>query len=207
MVKISKGLDIPISGIPDPVITDTPIVTSVSILGNDFTGMKPTMLVKSGDSVKRGTKIFEDKKNPGVVYTSPAGGIVKEISRGDKRKFLSIDIEISDNEEYVHFDTSNVKSLLIESGLWNAFRSRPFNRTPGIEAKPDALFINACDTNPLGVDPYYIIQDDLLKFPKQVGFFDPAEKPHPRRPQLLVLKSLAPKPLVLNFAPAHFALY
>ena len=47
----------------------------------------------------------------------------------------------------------------------------------------------------------------LFKFPKQVGFFDPAEKPHPRRPQLLVLKRLAPKPLVLNFAPSHFALY
>ena len=62
MIKISKGLDLPISGIPDPVITDTPKVTSVSLLGNDFIGMKPTMLVKLGDSVKRGTKIFEDKK-------------------------------------------------------------------------------------------------------------------------------------------------
>ena len=81
-----------------------------------------------------------------------------------KRKFLSIDIEISDNEEYVHFDTSNVKSLLVESGLWNAFRSRPFNRTPGVDVNPDALFINACDTNPLGVDPYYIVQDDLKYF-------------------------------------------
>ena len=103
------------------------------------------MLVKSGDSVKRGTKIFEDKKNPGVFYTSPAGGIVKEISRGDKRKFLSIDIEISDNEEYVHFDTSNVKSLLIESGLWNAFRSRPFNRTPGVEASTPGVLLNGLD--------------------------------------------------------------
>ena len=164
MIKISKGLDLPISGIPDSLITDTPKVTSVSILGNDFTGMKPTMFVKLGDSVKRGTKIFEDKKNPGVFFTSPAGGIVKEISRGDKRKFLSIDIEISDNEEYVHFDTSNVKSLLVESGLWNAFRSRPFNRTPQVEANPDALFINACDTSPLAIDPHHIIQDDLKYF-------------------------------------------
>ena len=42
MIKISKGLDLPISGIPEPIITDTPKVTSVSLLGNDFTGMKPT---------------------------------------------------------------------------------------------------------------------------------------------------------------------
>ena len=167
MIKISKGLDLPISGIPDHVITDTPKVTSVSLLGNDFTGMKPTMLVKSGDIVKRGTKIFEDKKNPGVFYTSPAGGIVKEISRGDRRKFLSIDIEIADDEDHVEFETSdNITSLLINSGLWNAFRSRPFNRTPSIDSKPNAIFINACDTNPLALDPYFIIKEDIEYFNK-----------------------------------------
>ena len=167
MIKISKGLDLPISGIPDHVITDTPKVTSVSLLGNDFTGMKPTMLVKSGDIVKRGTKIFEDKKNPGVFFTSPAGGIVKEISRGDRRKFLSIDIEIADDEDHVEFETSdNITSLLINSGLWNAFRSRPFNRTPSIDSKPNAIFINACDTNPLALDPYFIIKEDIEYFNK-----------------------------------------
>ena len=165
MIKISKGLDLPISGTPDPVISDTPKVTTVSLLGNDFTGMKPTMLVKSGDIVKRGTKIFEDKKNPGVFFTSPAGGVVKEISRGDRRKFLSIDIEIADNEDHVEFDTNeNIRNLLINSGLWNAFRSRPFNRTPSIDSSPNAIFINACDTNPLAVDPYFIIKEDLKHF-------------------------------------------
>ena len=165
MIKISKGLDLPISGTPDPVISDTPKVTTVSLLGNDFTGMKPTMLVKSGDIVKRGTKIFEDKKNPGVFFTSPAGGVVKEISRGDRRKFLSIDIEIADNEDHVEFDTNeNIRNLLINSGLWNAFRSRPFNRTPSIDSSPNAIFINACDTNPLAVDPYFIIKEDLKYF-------------------------------------------
>ncbi len=165
MIKISKGLDLPISGTPDPVISDTPKVTTVSLLGNDFTGMKPTMFVKSGDIVKRGTKIFEDKKNPGVFFTSPAGGIVKEISRGDRRKFLSIDIEIADNEDCVEFDTNeNIRNLLINSGLWNAFRSRPFNRTPSIDSTPNAIFINACDTNPLAVDPYFIIKEGLKYF-------------------------------------------
>ncbi len=165
MIKISKGLDLPISGIPDPVLSDMPKVTTVSLLGNDFTGMKPTMLVKPGDIVKRGTKIFEDKKNPGVFFTSPAGGIVKEISRGERRKFLSIDIEIADNEDHVEFDTNeNTRNLLINSGLWNAFRSRPFNRTPSIDSSPNAIFINACDTNPLAVDPYFIIKEDLNYF-------------------------------------------
>ena len=165
MIKINKGLDLPISGKPAPDISDKPNVSSVSLLGNDFIGMKPTMLVKVGDIIKAGSKIIEDKKNPGVFFTSPAGGIVKEISRGDRRKFLSIDIEITDNEDHVVFDTNeNIRNLLINSGLWNAFRSRPFNRTPSIDSSPNAIFINACDTNPLAVDPYFIINEDLKYF-------------------------------------------
>ena len=112
MIKIKKGLDLPISGTPLPVITDTPTVNSVSLLSNDFIGMKPTMLVKTGDLVKVGTKIFEDKKNPGVFFTSPAGGTISSINRGDKRKFLSVEIDISADEEYINFNYENNESSL-----------------------------------------------------------------------------------------------
>ncbi|MDB4856880.1 NADH:ubiquinone reductase (Na(+)-transporting) subunit A [Gammaproteobacteria bacterium] len=170
MIKTSKGLNLPISGTPDPIISDTPNVTSVSLLANDFVGMKPTMMVKVGDIVKRGTKLFEDKKNPGIFFTSPAGGTVKDISRGDKRKFLSIEIEITENEEAESFHYENTSkgltNLLIDSGLWNAFRTRPFNRTPKVDSTPDAVFVNACDTNPLSVDPFFIIDQDKDSFYK-----------------------------------------
>ena len=161
MIKTSKGLNLPISGTPDPIISDIPNVTSVSLLANDFVGMKPTMMVKVGDIVKRGTKLFEDKKNPGIFFTSPAGGTVKDINRGDKRKFLSVEVEVSENEDAEYFEYENTSEgltkLLINTGLWNAFRTRPFNRTPKVGSLPDAVFVNACDTNPLSVDPYFII--------------------------------------------------
>lgn len=166
MIKISKGLDLPISGTPSLTITDEPKCSSVSLLGNDFVGMKPTMMVKVGENVKAGQKIFEDKKNPGIFYTSPAGGEVKSINRGDKRKFLSVEIEISDNEDFEYFDISQehepneIRQCLINSGTWNAFRTRPFNRTPSIDSSPKALFINCCDTNPLSTDPYNVINQD-----------------------------------------------
>ena len=87
--------------------------------------------------------------------------MIKSINRGDKRKFLSIEIEISQNEEFIDFDMGSsqdeIKNTLINSGLWNVFRTRPFNRTPNISSSPEALFINCCDTNPLSVDPYEII--------------------------------------------------
>ena len=168
MIKTSKGLNLPISGTPDPIISDTPNVTSVSLLANDFVGMKPTMMVKVGDIVKRGTKLFEDKKNPGIFFTSPAGGTVKDINRGDKRKFLSVEVEVSENEDAEYFEYENTSEglteLLINTGLWNAFRTRPFNRTPKVGSLPDAVFVNACDTNPLSVDPYFIIDQDRDDF-------------------------------------------
>ena len=168
MIKTSKGLNLPISGTPDPIISDTPNVTSVSLLANDFVGMKPTMMVKVGDIVKRGTKLFEDKKNPGIFFTSPAGGTVKDINRGDKRKFLSVEVEVSENEDAEYFEYENTSEgltkLLINTGLWNAFRTRPFNRTPKVGSLPDAVFVNACDTNPLSVDPYFIIDQDKDDF-------------------------------------------
>ena len=170
MIKISKGLDLPISGKPHISITDEPKISSVSLLANDFVGMKPTMLVKENDEVKVGEKLFEDKKNPGIFFTSPAGGLIKSINRGDKRKFLSIEIEISQNEKFINFDMGSsqdeIKNTLINSGLWNVFRTRPFNRTPNISSSPEALFINCCDTNPLSVDPYEIINIDKDSFDK-----------------------------------------
>jgi len=168
VIKISKGLDLPISGSPTNTISDEPKVSSVALLSNDFIGMKPTMLVKEGETVKAGQKIFEDKKNNGVYFTSPAGGIVKDINRGDKRRFLSIEIDIKDTEEFVNFDMDDsvdqIKDCLIDSGLWNAFRTRPFNRTPGINEIPDAVFINCCDSNPLSIDPYEIILLNKTEF-------------------------------------------
>ena len=173
MIKISKGLDLPISGSPKILISDEPKISSVALLSNDFIGMKPTMLVKEGDSVKAGQKVFEDKKNQGIFFTSPAGGVVKSINRGDKRKFLSIEFEISKHEKFKTFQIGNsineMKECLINSGLWNAFRTRPFNRTPAVESEPNAIFINCCDTNPLSVDPYEIILLNQLEFDEGIN--------------------------------------
>ena len=74
MIRIKKGLDIPIYGSPAEDIVDSKKSRSVAILGSDYIGMKPTMLVEEGDIVKIGQPLFEDKKNPGVIVTSPAGG-------------------------------------------------------------------------------------------------------------------------------------
>ena len=82
MIKVKKGLNVPISGSPSDDLDLSKKVRSVALLGSDYNGMKPTLLVEEGDIVKLGQPLFEDKKNPGVLFTSPAGGKVEAINRG-----------------------------------------------------------------------------------------------------------------------------
>ena len=95
LTKIKKGLNVPITGEPEQVISDGNVPRKVAILGDDYVGMKPTMAVKVGDQVKIGQLLFTDKKMPQVRYTAPGAGTVIEINRGEKRKFLSIIIEVN----------------------------------------------------------------------------------------------------------------
>lgn len=169
--KIKKGLDIPLKGRPDERIDVANSVKQVAVLGSDYVGLKPTMLVKEGDSVKEGTPLFEDKKNPGVIVTSPAAGSVSVINRGAKRALISvvIDVDGDDSEVFATEDLDSisqehVRQLLINSGTWTSFRSRPYGKVPAIDSTPKSIFVNAMDTNPLAVNPTVIINERASDF-------------------------------------------
>ncbi|WP_166265318.1 Na(+)-translocating NADH-quinone reductase subunit A [Marinobacter caseinilyticus] len=174
MIKIKKGLDLPISGAPEQTISDGKTVRHVALIGFDYTGMKPTMAVKEGDRVKRGTLLFTDKKTEGVRYTSPAAGVVKEINRGERRVFQSIVIEVDGDEAetFAHYSASDIAELerqqvvdnLIESGLWTTFKTRPYSKVPEIDSAPHSIFVSVMDTNPLAADPTVIIGENGAAF-------------------------------------------
>ena len=75
MTVIKKGLDLPITGAPEQRIERAKPVGRVGLLGDDYIGMKPTMLVAIGDKVRAGQPIFTDKKTEGVTFTAPASGL------------------------------------------------------------------------------------------------------------------------------------
>lgn len=174
MIKINKGLDLPITGAPEQSITDGPAVNSVAVVGTDYVGMKPTMAVKVGDRVKLGQVIFSDKKTEGVHYTAPGAGVVKAINRGDRRMLQSVVIEL-DGDEAVEFNKYSAEQLsglsreqveenLIQSGMWTALRTRPFSRVPQPGSTPNSIFVTAMDTNPLAADPSVIIAEQKDAF-------------------------------------------
>lgn len=195
MITIKKGLDVPISGAPQQVIHDGPAIKTVATLGEEFVGMRPTMFVKVGDRVKKGQVIFEDKKTPGVKFTAQASGVVKDIHRGEKRVLQSVVIEIDGNESetFTTYDASQLPGLsrdavqanLVNSGLWTSLRTRPFSRTPALDATAAAIFVSAMDTNPLAANPEIVI----------------AENPAAFKQGLVVLSRLTEGPLYVSKAP------
>ncbi|OTA21005.1 Na -translocating NADH-quinone reductase subunit A [Xenorhabdus beddingii] len=167
MIKIKKGLNLPIAGAPAQVIEDGPTIRHVALLGEEYVGMRPSMLVKEGEHVKKGQILFEDKKNPGVVFTSPASGKVVTIGRGERRVLQSVVIELSGDEkvtfdrydraELADLSREQVEKNLLASGLWTALRTRPFSRSPAPGSTPKAIFVTAMDTQPLAADPLVVI--------------------------------------------------
>lgn len=175
MIEVKKGLDLPITGAPEPRIEDARPVRHVAVLGTDYVGMKPTMEVREGDKVKLGQLLFTDKKNDGVRFTAPAAGEVVAINRGEKRKLLSVVIEVDESEEAESFtahgrdkleslERQTVVDQLVESGLWTALRTRPYSRSPAIDSEPVDIFVTAMDTHPLAADPALIINEQAEAF-------------------------------------------
>jgi Na+-transporting NADH:ubiquinone oxidoreductase subunit A len=167
MIKLKKGLDLPIEGSPKQEISEGPKVSRVALIGDDVSGMKPTMNVKPGDKVKIGDLLYSDKKTEGVRYTAPASGEVVEVNRGAKRAFQSVVIKV-EGEDYTDFDShkgsdassytkEDAEKLLLESGMWPSLRQRPFSSVAKPGTIPSSIFITAMDTHPLAAKPELII--------------------------------------------------
>lgn len=166
---IKKGLDLPISGKPEQKIEDGHAVKSVAVLGTDFVGMKPTMLVSEGDTVKLGQVLFSDKKNPGVNFTAPGAGVIKAINRGEKRVLQSVVIQLKGSAhvdfakypaaELANLTADKIKENLLASGLWTSLRTRPYGKIPAVDSTPNSIFVTAIDTAPLAADPAVIIKE------------------------------------------------
>jgi len=109
MIKIKRGMNIPIQGAPQQLIEDAPAPRAVGLVGYDYVGLKPTMEVREGERVKLGQLLFTDKKTEGVRYTAPASGVISAINRGAKRVLQSVVIDI-EGDEAVQFPAFNAEA-------------------------------------------------------------------------------------------------
>ncbi len=175
MIRIKRGLDLPIAGEPRQTVDKGPGVHSVAVLGGEYTGMKPTMEVNEGDRVNKGQLLFTDKKTEGVRYTAPAAGTIRAINRGRKRVLQSVVIDVAEQEDEEKFQAFSAEQLdglsrdqvrdqLVESGEWTLLRTRPFGKVPTLDSEPNSIFVTAMDTNPLAPDPAVVIREQEEAF-------------------------------------------
>lgn len=164
-----KGLDLPLAGAPTLQIGDAAPSRRVALLAADTPGLKPAIAVQAGDRVLRGQKLYEDKRVPGLAFTSPAAGTVAAIHRGERRALISVVIDVDPADgpaQQVKFtahggrnvaDVGTLRTLMQESGLWTALRQRPFGHVPAADGTAEAIFVTAVDSRPHAPPPPLVI--------------------------------------------------
>ncbi|MBY6136676.1 Na(+)-translocating NADH-quinone reductase subunit A [Nocardioides marinus] len=165
--NLRKGLDLPVTGAPEQTIQPGPAITSVAVLGPDYLGLKPRMLVQEGDEVRRGTPLFCHKDTEAAMMVAPLTGKVVAINRGARRVLQSVVIAVTDAEDAgVDFSATGASDSaegltekLCAAGLWTSFRTRPYSKMPQPGSKPNAIFVTAMDSEPLAADAAVIIND------------------------------------------------
>lgn len=164
-IKITKGLDIPIKGKPTgqpqfliPSGEGSPLTTPHRI-GLDLTSfeeVKFKVLIRLEERVKLGQPLLEDKDAPGRFFVSPAGGVIREIRRGLKRRLLDIVIEVDKQEESLqhpliansHLSRQEIIERLKLGGLFTHIRQRPFNFLANPNKIPRSIFVKALESAP-----------------------------------------------------------
>lgn len=171
VITIKQGLDIPLKGQPEQVIYPAQAVQSVALVGRDYIGLRPSMVVAEGDRVTVGQTLFTDKHDPTVQYTSPGTGTVESINRGSRRVLQSVVVRLEENPQQESFmdaiaatdlaklEEAQVRDVLCKSGLWTGLRTRPYSKIPNSGSTPASIFVTAMDSNPLAADPQVVLDE------------------------------------------------
>jgi Na+-transporting NADH:ubiquinone oxidoreductase subunit A len=212
-LRIVEGLDLPIEGAPEQVISEGARAKTVALVGADYIGLRPRFAVREGDRVQLGQALFADKKHRDILFTSPGSGVVKEVNRGARRALLSVVVELdgTDEESFSAWVPSQLATLrsdqvidnLRNSGLWTALRARPFGGLADPSTAPSSIFVTATDSNPLAAKPEVVIGacgDDFLNGLKVVARLADAPVFLCHAPDLRV-----PEAIAANVSPVAFS--
>ncbi|MDY6394542.1 MAG: Na(+)-translocating NADH-quinone reductase subunit A [Bacteroidales bacterium] len=192
-IKISKGLDIHLMGEAKQETKEFLSPVTVALKPLDYIGITPKLLVNAGDRVEIGTPVFYSKEKPNIKFVSPVSGEVQEVKRGEKRVIQEIIIKNDGQNAAKDFGLSSladmskedIKSKMLESGLWTLLRQRPYDVIPNEESLPKYIILKGFESSPLAPDYNYILKGE--KAALQLG--------------IDVLKKLTEKTLYLSLNP------
>ena len=155
---IRQGLNIPVAGMPRQIIENGSEVSSVAVFAGDFHGVRPEVLVQIEDRVGVGQPLVRARNRPDILFTAPASGVVAKINYSHHRNLESIVVECEDVPSVPLDINEDVRAVLLKSGLWTAFKTRPFGYIPDADAQAEAILVTAIDSNPLAADPAVVLR-------------------------------------------------
>lgn len=166
-IKCKKGLDLPIEGEPTGEARDLEangrkiIPKKIALNLSCFENIRFKLLRKKGESVRIGEPLVTDKSTPGRHIVAPASGVISEIQRGEKRRFLNIIIDLDETEE-VHelpkmdpqkASRAELTERMLEGGLFAHIWQRPFHRLADPGKPPRDIFVKAIESAPFVAPP------------------------------------------------------
>ncbi len=165
-IKIKKGLQIPLAGKPEETSKGSLASEFVHVWPEDYQGITPRLSVKVDDTVKAGEALFHSKMYPDMLFTSPVSGTVVAVNRGAKRRILDIVVKADKVIDYADFgkkdvaklSADEVKSSLLQSGMWGFIRQRPYDIVANPENAPRDIFVTGFDTAPIAASYDYILE-------------------------------------------------
>ena len=152
--------------IEDYAISGTIKSQNYAIMPDDFSGIVPRLEKKEGETVNAGEAIYHDKSHESIKVCSPVSGTIKEIRRGERRKIEAIIIESDGKQTSNQTPVTDVKSALLQSGLWAMLRQRPYDIVPSPEVAPRDIFVTCFDSAPLAA-PFSIFTEGNLEHIKR----------------------------------------
>jgi len=172
--RTNKGLDVPLAGKPALSVVPPPSPTAI-VYPLEFAGIKQRIKVSVGDSVERGTELFEDKKHDSFKIRAPVGGRITEIRRGARRFVEQIVIDVNAGMEPVQFqkyspeefsalERAAIINQLLTTGYLAFIKQRPFSGIAAPDAVPKSMFVNAMNTAPFLADAGIVVKDDPQAF-------------------------------------------
>lgn len=158
-----RGLNVPVASPPlAPGPAKVLITEEAAVTARPKDDFRVEPLVAEGDIVAQGAPVLESRRHLAIKVTAPMPGRVAAIRLGPGHRLSSIlffhepgagrhtfDAKLANRGD----DPGALHDILLTSGLWRLFRSRPFGRVPLPTERPAAIFVMALDSRPLAADP------------------------------------------------------
>ena len=172
VIKLRKGLNIHLKGTAAQTKRVVGACTEYVVRPDTFEGVVPKLVVHEGDRVEVGDALFVDKNFPEVRFASPVSGTVKAVERGERRKILGIRLQADEVQKFHDFgrrdvstlSADEVKSALLEAGLFGYIYQLPYAVSTNPQAMPKAIFVSALRDMPLANNFEYELQGNERDF-------------------------------------------